>query len=273
MNAMDRAALEQAIYQAIVECLADRAIEKLRTSRKRALVLLTGSDLGLQGAMASLGALRDEGWTMRFVLSAGAQIVLTPERMRGCDAGALLAAAFPAEADTDVDALLGDCGLLLVPTLSMTTAAKVAGGIRDSLASRLVARALERGVAVVAASDGCCPDNPERAARGFMVADAYKVRLRSNLEALQSYGIRLVRAKNLAAAVHGAAATGSVTGNAVSTEPTGAGVGVAGEKRIFSRGDAMRCRDGDLLRLGGNVLVTPLAADELRSRNIRLVQA
>lgn len=259
MKAMDIRDLERAVSLAIIDCLADRVVETLQARRTAALALFTGTDIGLRQAETSIRTLRDVGWTFRMVLSAGARKVLTAKRLRAFGAS-------PApDASSDVDALLDGCGLLLVPTLSITTAAKVACGIRDSLASRLLARALERGVAVLAASDGCCPDNPERTANGFLVTDAYKARLRSNLEVLQSYGIRLVRAGDLAAAARGAPA------RAAPAAPPASAASAAG-KRIFSRSDAMRCRDGEL-RLGRDVLVTSLAADELRIRNVRLIQA
>ncbi|MDR3438610.1 flavoprotein [Telmatospirillum sp.] len=261
MTRMDPKDLERAVYQAVIEYLAERVVRKLRDRRKCALALFTGTDLGQRQAVASLQALGDGGWSLRLVLSAGARKVLASERLRE------LEACGPISSVCDVDALLDGCEQVLVPALSINTAAKVAGGIRDSLASELLARALERGLPVVAASDGCCPDNPERMARGFLVADAYKARLRSNLEALQSYGIRLVRAADLAAAVQGAPAR-TIVG--VAARPMG--TTGSGEKRIFSRSDAVQCREGEL-RLDHDVLVTPAAADELRVRNVRLIQA
>lgn len=267
--------LDQAIFQAILEGLADQVVERLRTRRKTALALFTGTDLGLHQATASIQALRQEGWVLRLVFSAGARSLLTPECLRELEAGT--SPAQTAGAEPDVDALLAGCGRVLVPALSINAAAKVACGVRDCLESRLLARALEQGLTVIAATDGCCPDNPERASGGFLVTDAYRARLRSNLEALRSYGVRLVRAGALADAARGTASprvepTPAVMVRATaSTWQTGASR-IKGEKRpIFSRSDAVQCREGEL-RLDRDVLVTPLAADELHLRNVHLIQ-
>ncbi|ABD86734.1 hypothetical protein [Rhodopseudomonas palustris] len=266
---MTREQLEASIAEAIIGCLADRVVAAMQARQKRAVVLMTGTDLGLDHIPQALGCLRENGWTLRFALSLQAR--------RHFGAGQLLALGIDVVADTatDLDVLLDGCGSLLVPALTMTTAAKVACGIRDSLASRLMARALERGLPIIAAFDGCCPDNPERQARGFLVADAYKARLRANLQALRDYGVRLVPARKLAVAaqraITPATAIGTqATGGVAAMPAAGVAVG-AGDRRIFSRNDAVQCQPGEL-RLGREVLVTPLAADELRIRNVRLIQ-
>ncbi|MBK1664607.1 hypothetical protein CKO38_11310 [Rhodospirillum rubrum] len=280
--------LEEIITQALIECLADRLVEKLRARQKTALVLFTGTDLGLDKALAALRALREADWTLRFVLSTQARRLITSDRL-----GDFAAQVVDTEVDADADALLNGCARVLVPTLSVTTAAKVAGAISDSLASRLLTRALERGLPILGAFDGCCPDNPARLDQGFLVNDAYKARLRANLAALRDYGIGLVPAGRLAAPLLGGTPTAVLGGTptavlggtpaalipqaapaapAVASVVTASPVGTEGGKRIFSRSDAVLWRESEL-RLGRNVLVTPLALEELRSRNITLIQA
>lgn len=258
--------LERAISQAIVACLSDRVVEVLRARQKCAVVLLTATDLGLGELPATLAALRADGWTLRFALSEPAHKMLGAER--------LAELGLPVEPFTcaEHDTLLDGCGLLLVPTLSITVAAKVACTIRDSVASQLLADALERGVAIIAALDGCCPDNPKRPPGSFRVTGAYKAQMRANLQALKDYGIRLVPSRKLAGAAMQATmpeVARTVAHHAIT--PSAASPDSRPNKRIFSRSDAVQCREGEL-RLGRNVLVTPSAADELRIRNVRLIQ-
>ena len=290
---MDPRALEQAILDAIVECLADRVVERLQARPKVALALFTGTELGVSEAVKSIEAMRDDGWTMRFVFSETAGQLRLPQLLNGVSAAADASAAKPGSATGEFseDVLLDGCSVLLVPSLSINSAAKIATGVRDSIPSRLVARALERGITVIAASDGCCPDNAQRIASGFHVAEAYKERMRANLEALQGYGIRLARAEKLAHAVRKMNVAGVVPGvvpvtaqsrgiaspaipavSAIDAVVVADGAPcVAAEKRVFSRSDAVQCRER-ALRLGRNVLVTSLAADELRARNIQLIR-
>lgn len=284
---MDPRALEQAILDAIVECLADQVVERLQARPKVALALFTGTELGVSEAVKSIAALRDDGWTMRFVFSQTAGQLRLRDSLTGVAGDVSTGQPGGTAGDIDEDALLDGCSVVLVPTLSINSAAKIASGVRDSLPSRLVARALERGMAVVAASDGCCPDNARRIASGFHVAEAYKELMRANLEALQGYGIRLARAEKLAHAVRkvNAAAAVPVAAQPAPIAPpavpvaTATGMPCAAEreipattgKRVFSRSDAVQCRER-VLRLGRNVLVTSLAADELRVRNIQLIR-
>ena len=69
-----------------------------------------------------------------------------------------------------------------MPALTINTAAKVANCISDNLLTNMISRAMATGKPIVAAVDGCCPDNEVRAKIGFKVTDAYKMRMRSNLD-------------------------------------------------------------------------------------------
>lgn len=290
---MDMNRLEKIIYETIVEMVATRVVEALQARSKQAVVLFTGTDLGLDKAVPNLKTLMSEGFRLRCVLSSGGRKTLTPELRSHLDMDSILAESIT-NPEPEVDSLLDGQGLVLVPALSITTAAKVASCMRDCLGASLVARALERGIPVIAAVDGCCPDNPKRHEGLFLVTEAYKVRLRSHLETLQSYGIQLIRAGKLAEAVRGSITLPVVpvhTGAALSTEPASrrtqplAAIPVAvatqpavspafatGEKRLFSRSHALDCKEGSELRLERNILVTPLAMDVLRNRNVRLIQ-
>jgi len=269
--------VEQVLADLLVEEISNRVVARLLGRPRSALVLVTGTDIGLGKAMGSLRGLREAGWTLRFVLSAEARRLLTPDRLRDLNAEMLIPflneASASGAAEADIETLLAGCGVVVVPALSITTAAKVAVCIRDSLPSRLLARALERGTRVVVASDGACPDVRERAAQLFRVTDAYKARLRATLSTLADYGVEVVRARDLAGAVQGRLAM-------TAPDPRGAPVvslGAAGpktlvEKRVFSRSDAVQWSASEL-RLAPGVLLTPAAADELRARNVRVSQA
>ncbi|KAA5607063.1 hypothetical protein F1188_03930 [Roseospira marina] len=281
MSAQDLDRLvEQALIDHLVDDLSTQVVERLVTRRRTALTLLTGTDVGLGKAVGGLRDLREAGWRLRYVLSGEARDLLTPDRLADLNAEMLAAAVAEAgvPGDLDIDAMLTNCALVMVPALSITTAAKVAACIRDSLPSRLLARALERGVRVIAASDGCCPDVRERAARSFHVTEAYKARMRANIATLKDFGVEIVRARDLGRAVLGPAQTAATLASAGApvVAPLTAPVPRAVEpvwtgKRIFSRGDAVQWT-GSELRLDRGVLVTPAAADELRARNVRVIQ-
>lgn len=290
---MDMNRLEELIYETIVEQIAAQVVETLKARSRQALVLFTGTALGLDKAVPGLKTLAADGFDLRCVLSVGGRKTLTAELRHRLGLDSLLAGARDA-LEPEADSLLDGRGLVLVPTLSITTAAKVACCIRDCIGASLVARALERGIPVIAAVDGCCPDNPGRQADLFMVSEPYKARMRSHLECLQSYGIQLVRAGKLAEAARSGMTFPVVPLSSaegiVSVEPAiryahadvpapvvppsfpVLSTPVVGGKQLFSRADALDCPAGSELRLDRTILVTPLALDILRARNVRLIQ-
>ena len=55
---------------------------------------------------------------------------------------------------------------------------------------------------IVAAIDGCCPDNKVREQLGFKVTEAYKAKMRHNLEDMLAYGITLTTDYSLCSKVN-----------------------------------------------------------------------
>ena len=58
------------------------------------------------------------------------------------------------------------------------------------------------GKPIVAAIDGCCPDNKVREQLGFKVTEAYKAKMRHNLEDMLAYGITLTTDYSLCSKVN-----------------------------------------------------------------------
>lgn len=265
---MTEAEFDRLVERAIVAFLAEGIVARLLARQRKLLAVFGETTIGLDGAAAAVRALREAGWTVRAIASpAGCRLI--------AEAGHGDLGVGPVTR-SNVEALARDCRAVVVATLTIDAAAKLACAIRDDLVSGLVARALERGLPVIAAVDGACPHNPERARRGFRVAPAYRDRLSANLEALKSYGIRLARSERLAGAVRRWLDSEAEERSAVAEPKSGAGmpepmVATTSPARVFGRSDALMHRGGEL-RLDRGVLVTPAAADELAKRDIRLVR-
>ena len=275
---MLRADLEQIVQQAIIDCLSDLIVMRLQRRQKRALVLFTATEVGLEPALVSLQHLREQGWCLDVILTSDISNNMALQIERDFE----ITTIAPSEN------LASRYAALLVPTLSITVAAKAAQAIRDCGASQLLANAFEQELRVVVATDSCCPDMLRKKLPGFNPSKAYPVRLRQHLADLQSYGTELVAAAKLAVTMDkkGAEVTASscttavdvsgadiVTGSAPSLGRgvEDASVSRVSDPRLFSRSDAISYQNCDL-RIAAGVLVTPLAADELRSRNVRLIK-
>src|SRR5699024_7399459 len=135
-----------------------------------------------------------DGWKLTVVMSKAAGEVLTEERIKN-DIGP--EAIYVEGAPINGRQIIDDNQFVLVPALTINTAAKVANCISDNLLTNMISRATARGKAVPAAADGRCPDNPVRAQLGFKGTDACEARMRSNVEALQSHRMHLALDSNL----------------------------------------------------------------------------
>lgn len=185
----------QYVQGIIAQVLAERVVQKLLERQKQALVVYTGSNMGVEAGLENLRLLRQEdGFTYRVLLTKSAAGMLDMAAIRS----ALEPEEFWVEKPGDSpEALTARYDTILVPTLTVNTAAHVAACMADTPAAAIILDGLMRGKNVVAAVDGCCPDNPERIRRGFHMAEALKRKLREHKDALRDYGAALTTSDHL----------------------------------------------------------------------------
>lgn len=295
-------------YKFIAQMLAERVVEKLLERQKQALVVYTGSNMGIEPGLACLRTLRQkEGFTYRVLLTRSAAGLL--------DVSAIRSALEPEEFWVETpgyspEVLTARYDTILVPALTVNTAAHVAACMADTPAAAVILDGLMRGKNVVAAVDGCCPDNPQRLQRGFHMTEALKQKLRENKEALKGYGAWLTTSDKLgetalkaitsfskpvasntkaldanAFDANAAGATGSNKGKTESLKhpETGAagfkqrsqaqGEGVYHAKlegRVFSGMHIKSYPDHATIYVPKRTIVTQLVSDEARRRDIRI---
>lgn len=285
---MNRNEFENALMSTIVEYISDQIVLRYMDACKKAAVLFSGALIGYADAVRSLQELKKDGWKLTVVMSKAAGEVLTEERIKN-DIGPK--AIYVEGAPINGRQIIDDNQFVLVPALTINTAAKVANCISDNLLTNMISRAMATGKPVVAAVDGCCPDNAVRAKLGFKVTDAYKARMRSNLEALQSYGIHLTVDSNLFDKVNKVyaasfdfpspdsdakpvqvkaeqAAQPSCSGSAAAEEVSS----VKLDKKVIGRVDIARNARYKTIIVGADAVVTALASDEACNRGIAIVR-
>lgn len=178
--------------------LAERVVQKLVERQKRALVVVTGAAIGVPAALEQLKLLRGEGFTYHVLMTRSAMYVTGEEAVR--------AALDPEElwvetADRPPELAAAQFDTILVPALTVNTAAHLASCMSDSPAGAMILSGLLKGKNVVIAVDGACPDNPKRGELGYHMTPALRDALHENLEKLQAYGGRLTSAAGMADAV------------------------------------------------------------------------
>lgn len=254
----------------LIEFLAQRVMEKLLERRKQALVVFTGAMLGAEEAVSSLEKLRSEGYELWLFFSHSAAQRLDVEQIRTKLTPQALWVGTPGETP---EALSARFDTVIVPTATVYTASQVAQCMAGTPASSIILDALMRGKRVVMATDGCCPDNPKRVQRGFHIPPAMKETMRSHLQQLQAYGVKLTSARSLARATQegmDGVRNSKNEAPAPVQSPADAGAQLRVEGRVISGGHIRACPPGGTVWVEPHALITQLAQDEARLRGISI---
>lgn len=220
------------------------------------LALFCGGLRGAEEAIASLYACRKFS-TVRAVLTPSAEKVIGKTMLEEKLA--------PEEILTDASGrteleLIEKADLLVIPVLTRNTAAKIACGIADNLATNLVMQALLRSKPVIAARDGC------NLGPGGSVNPVYKARLAGNIRQLEQYGVVFTGAAGLGEELKRMFRQSGVPASSKDCEGGSAPV-FSG--KILTRAD-VTIWSGEVLSLQPDTLITPSARDAAAERGVEL---
>lgn len=270
---------DQGLPEAIVDEIVRKVMAQLGGPSRTALVCFSGAGIGSREALDALGRLRDEGWKFRAFMSDGALQALDPEDVKK-NLGV-------SRVETNKDhaplkELRQGVDEIILATMTVNTAAKIAAGVCDSPMLTMIAQAIMAGEHFTCAIDGAWPESPGRAALGMGKApEAYRQRMRRNLADLSSYGMKLVAAEDLHDACAGTPVEGTIGKGAPEAAdrpapaaeqpraPASEAVKPAApvpavsvlEKHIISRVDICRCRGQKTVKVAADAIVTGFAAD------------
>jgi hypothetical protein len=278
---MNKTEFENALMSTIVDYISDQIVLRYMEACKKAVVLFSGALIGYQDAVPALNELKKDGWKLTAVLSKAAGQVLTEERIKNdIDPEAIFVEGAPVNGRQIID----DNQFVIIPELTINTAAKVANCISDNLLTNMISRAMATGKPIVAAIDGCCPDNAVRAKIGFKVTDAYKARMRRNLEDLQDYGIVLTVNANLCHKVNkvynssfdfpkpDSADNACSVAPALKAQSVSSGGSVKLDKKVIGRIDIAKNLNCEAIMVRSDAIITGLAWDEALKRGINIVK-
>lgn len=256
--------------------LAERVLQKLVDRQKRALVVVTGAAIGVPAALEGLKELRKEGFTYHVLMTRSAMYVTGEKAVRAalCPEGLWVEepGGFPEQVAAQYDTIL-------VPALTVRTAAYLANCMPETPAATMIFNGLMKGKNVVIAVDGACPDNPKRKELGYRMTPAMRDALHENLEKIQAYGGRLTSAEGMADAVRKAvysflpAQAAKPAAPARTEEPAAQGGKVirpALTGKILSVKAVNTAPRGALIVVPKGTIVTALAHDEARMRGVAI---
>lgn len=262
---------EQLLVQMVVRVLALLKTQPA-SPRKRVLVLFGGASAGWQAGLDAIAMLAHDGHAVTAVLTSSAASILGEGKIREAGAGQVILPGVFA----DAPALVKEHDLVLIPTLSMNLAAKLALGLFDSLLTTLALGALLAGKPVLAVRDGADPEGAGGRVWGATGAAAtLRARLSANLKALESYGIRLVAVDEFVPAVQQClsassmpiAQTSSPSPGSVAESRALGGVAVA----VITQADIAHLQEGGLLHIPKGSRLTPLAQETANRLRLEVV--
>lgn len=247
---LDLGALKDLVRRTILEILAKEPGIALadKPPGRRALVLFTGAWLGFDESIRQLERLRDGGLHLDIVQTESSRLHLDQTKILGLgpEVTSNLVSTHP---------------MLIVPTLTVNCAAKVAHGMADNLATNVIHEFILLNRPIVAVRTAACPDDPEKKEWFPAIPPAFAHVLRENLVALQQFGVRLTSVDGLADGVLDAWRSLEGRPQDVPTETL---------PDLVSFELLRTVPDGTVLRVAPRALVTALAKDEAAARGIRI---
>lgn len=267
-GAFNKEQIDEIVSQVLIR-LAERIIAD--APPRRVLMLFCGAGSGYTAGMQAIRLLSAAGHPLTVALSPAARYLITEEKVRQAGAANVLPDGW-----VNAPALVSESELVLVPTLSMNTAARLALGLMDSLVNTLVLGALLAGKPVLAVCDGANPygHGGEVFGGDGSAAPALRARMSQNLMTLVDYGVELVgEGEFLLRLARRLQPTPPPP--VQETAPDG---GANGQQRtlqagVVTAGDLQGLPYGGVLRLPAGARLTPLAQDQARSLSLRLVYA
>lgn len=229
---------------------------------KKALAVFCGGMIGLDDAILQMQQLQQEGYQFEVVLTPNADTVIGQQKLRD----ALGPVPIYTEACDHHETIkkLAESDVVIIPVMTINTAAKVGNGIADNLATTLITVALLSGKPVIGVRDACEPQNQYRQTMGQnKAAQAYRALLAANVEKLREYGMELCGAQALA-----------ITVQRGLNEPVPAAAATREEFPIFA-GKILSVADlpgsGGRIHVSPRTIITPAAKDAIKERGIEVI--
>lgn len=258
--------IEETIKDVIIEEIVNEVLYRLENLPPKALVIFTGGSIGFEESIKQINALERDGWEIKILLSQSAESLYTKEFVKG-SLNSEDVEIYTESDSKDMNDYYSDIDKVIVPVLTMNTAAKIALGIGDNLVTNVLAHCLMRNIPIIAADNACDPLNKERVRLGMGKGNLHYINTKKNhLKTLVSYGIKLVSAKELYdVTVENVKKENNKDDNPVKTQ-------VVHDKRVLTRADiAAAFHANEDLILETKTIITPAAKDTARTLGVKII--
>jgi hypothetical protein len=236
--------------------------QKNKPVTKRILAIFSAGIIGLDDVLEQMQQLQKNGYQFEVVLTPNGKKVISKDKLQ--EFLGQITIYDDSEDFNKLTDLLTESDALLIPVMTMNTAAKVLNGIADNLATTLIMIALLSGKPVIGVRDACDPKNLMRESMGHNKAvQAYKALLVSNVERLEDYGMVLCEALSLVDTVQHSLGDQNMIG-ALEKDCQ-----EVFDKQIFSLADLPN--SGSEIIISPRTIITPAAKDAIKERGMEIV--
>jgi hypothetical protein len=253
------------VDEALIARIVARVLSLLDTQPAPApgrhiLALFSGASSGQQAGLEAIQVLAKDGHEITAVVSFSAGNMLAQERLHSAGISRLIGPG------TWVNApgMVYESDVVMIPTLSMNLAGRLALGLFDDLLATLIQGSLLAGKPVVAVRDGADPDGAGGQVFGAGHAAAtLRARLSGNLKTLTSYGMELVPQEEFLAAVQRHVGRQAPAPNH-SMQPKSA-------PAVITQADLQNLECNGVVHVPLGSRLTPLAHDAIASSGLQIV--
>jgi len=258
---MDKDALKKIIRDAVILVIsseiAERINKKLEIEKNRILVIFSGGAYGFSEAVASLRYLQEAGYDITYVLTESGDKVLREENIKNL----LKTDKVYVEGRDNLKNLVRSSKILILPTLTANSAAKIANGISDTSLTRAASGFILDRKPIFAATNSCCPEDKERVKYlSHPINEFYKKQMTENMEKIEKFGVKFSFSKNIGKKVLNHIKNQSITGKQICFS----------EKMLITRADVARYPDGITLCTDKNSRFTDMAMELIKNKYIRI---
>ena len=271
--------MDQPLIDQIVKKTLDLLLEKMIAAapRQHVLVLFSGAGSGYTVGMQAVQWLAKADHPLTVVLTASARQIIGEENVRKAGAARVISD----HEWVNAPQLVREADLVLVPTLSMNTAAHLALGLMDSLVTTLTIGSLLAGKPVLAVCDGANPYGNGGRVFGDApnTAPLLRAKLADHLTTLMGFGIHLVKEDafllSLAKYLNGVARQADPlqlpSAGSVSPGTPLNSIATFGPGALLTAADVLVYPTGSTLRLASGAKLTPLAQEVAARQRLNLV--
>jgi len=252
--------IKEIVREVTVSVFADLIFEKLnqelKLRKRKLLVIFSGGAYGFKDSIASIKALIDEGYKTNVVLSKSADKVLGRDLIKNM----LDFDKVYVDGDENIDKFVEESDILILPSLTVNSAAKIACCISDNYLTRAVNNFILMDKIIYASTNSCCPKDDERVFTSMNPSNSfYEKKMIENMETVKSFGVSFSYAKDIYNKIANMKNINTLEGAKC----------YYSDKKIITKSDVVMLIENSILKVQKNSIFTALAKEELVKNKIK----